>query len=227
MLKKTGGPIKHKKISILLSMLQITHLRKAYQGKVVLDIPSLALDAGIYWIQGANGSGKSTLLKIIAGMVPFEGDITLHGSSLRHAPLAYRQHIGWAAAEPLYPPFMTGMDIIDLYQRIRKVSQKEIDQLIAHFNTGNFIQGQASAYSAGMTKRLSLLLAFMGAPSLIILDEPLTTLDTNSFTLISDFILETWRKKGTSFLMSSHQEPDTSLLHVQRTLTVINQSIVQ
>ena len=92
---------------------------------------------------------------------------------------------------------------------------------------GNFIKGQASAYSAGMTKRLSLLLAFMGAPSLIILDEPLTTLDTNSFTLISDLILEAWNKKGTSFLMSSHQELDTNLLNAQKVLTVINQSIVQ
>jgi ABC-2 type transport system ATP-binding protein len=207
-------------------MLQLTQLRKAYQGKVVLDIPSLLLDPGIFWIQGANGSGKSTLLKIIAGMVPFEGDITLKGSSLRNSPLAYRQHISWAAAEPLYPPFMTGMDLIILYQRIRKVPQKEIDLLIERFNVGNFIKGQASAYSAGMTKRLSLLLAFMGDPALIILDEPLTTLDTNSFTLISDLILEAWQKKNTSFLMSSHQEPDTNLLNAQRVLTVINQSIV-
>lgn len=210
----------------MIPMLQLTQLRKVYQGKVVLDIPSLLLDPGIFWIQGANGSGKSTLLKIIAGMVPFEGDITFKGSSLRHSPLIYRQHIGWAAAEPLYPPFMTGMDLITLYQRIRKVPQKEIDQLIERFNVGNFIKGQASAYSAGMTKRLSLLLAFMGDPALIILDEPLTTLDTNSFTLISDLILEAWQKKGTSFLMSSHQELDTNLLNAQRVLTVINQSIV-
>lgn len=207
-------------------MLQLTNLRKSYQGKVVLDIPSLLLDEGIYWIQGANGSGKSTLLKIIAGMVPFEGDIRLKGSSLRHAPLAYRQHIGWAAAEPLYPPFMTGIELITLYQRIRKVAQKDIEHLIERFNVGSFINGQASAYSAGMTKRLSLLLAFIGAPSLIILDEPLTTLDTHSFTLISDLILETWQKKSTSFLMSSHQELDTSLLNAQRALTVINQSIL-
>ncbi|WP_343669309.1 ABC transporter ATP-binding protein [Chitinophaga sp.] len=208
-------------------MLQLTNVRKAYQGKVVLNIPSLLLDPGIYWIQGANGSGKSTLLKIIAGMVPFEGDIHLKGSSLRQSPLAYRQHIGWAAAEPLFPPFMTGMDLVILYQRIRKVSQREIDQLIERFNVGNFIQGQAAAYSAGMTKRLSLLLAFIGNPSLIILDEPLTTLDTNSFTLMSDLILEAAQKNGTSFLMSSHQDLDTSLLNAQRALTVINQSIVQ
>lgn len=208
-------------------MLQLTNVRKAYQGKVILHIPSLLLDPGIYWIQGANGSGKSTLLKIIAGMVPFEGDITLKGSSLRHSPLTYRQHIGWAAAEPLFPPFMTGMDLVILYQRIRKVPQQQIDHLIEKFNVGNFIQGQASAYSAGMTKRLSLLLAFIGNPSLIMLDEPLTTLDTNSFTLISDLILEAAQKTGTSFLMSSHQDLDTNLLNAQRVLTVINQSILQ
>lgn len=208
-------------------MLQLTNVRKTYQDRTILDIPSLQLDPGIFWIQGANGSGKSTLLKIIAGMLPFDGDISLKGTSLRNSPHAYRQFTGWAAAEPLYPPFMTGMDLVTLYQRIRKASQREVDTLIERFSAGNFIKGQAASYSAGMTKRLSLLLAFIGMPSLIILDEPLTTLDTNSFTLISDLILEAWQKHNTSFLMSSHQDLDTNLLHAQRALTVINQSIIQ
>jgi ABC-2 type transport system ATP-binding protein len=208
-------------------MLQLSNVRKNYQERIILNIPSLSLDPGIYWIQGANGSGKSTLLKIIAGMLPFEGDITFKNNSLRNNPLAYRQHIGWAAAEPLYPPFMTGLDLITLYRRIRNASQHEVDKLIQQFNVGNFIKGQAASYSAGMTKRISLLLAFIGAPSMVVLDEPLTTLDTNSFTLISDLILETWQQHGTTFLMSSHQDLDTNLLHAQRALTVINQSIVQ
>lgn len=208
-------------------MLQLTNVRKTYQERIILNIPSLVLDPGIYWIQGANGSGKSTLLKIIAGMLPFEGDIKFKNNSLRTNSLAYRQHIGWAAAEPIYPPFMTGLDLITLYRRIRNASQHEVDQLIEKFNVGTFIKGQAASYSAGMTKRLSLLLAFIGAPSMVVLDEPLTTLDTNSFTLISDLILEGWQQHSTMFLMSSHQDLDTNLLHAQRALTVINQSIVQ
>jgi ABC-2 type transport system ATP-binding protein len=87
-------------------MLELTNVQKHYQQRVVLEIPSLQLDKGIYWIKGANGSGKSTLLKMIAGLIPFEGSISYNKTDLRKDALAYRQQIGWAEAEPLYPPFM-------------------------------------------------------------------------------------------------------------------------
>ena len=56
-------------------MLQLMSVKKNYGKHLVLEISSLQLNSGIYWVKGANGSGKTTLLKMIAGLLPFEGDI--------------------------------------------------------------------------------------------------------------------------------------------------------
>src|SRR5690242_9731399 len=97
-------------------MLTIQSAKKEYNRELVLDIPTLQLDEGVYWVQGVNGSGKTTLLKMIAGLSPFAGDITVAGISLHRKPLHYRRQVSWAAAEPLYPSFVTGGELVAFYQ---------------------------------------------------------------------------------------------------------------
>src|SRR5437868_10929138 len=96
-------------------MLEMQNIKKRYNIKVVLDIPLLKIENGIYWLKGENGSGKTTLLKIIAGLLPFEGDVKFNNVSVKKNPLAYRQKVSWAEAEPLFPLFMSGSDIVSLY----------------------------------------------------------------------------------------------------------------
>src|SRR5215469_3936982 len=99
-------------------MLQFTGVQKTFGPAMVLDIPSLVLPSGIYWLQGPNGSGKTTLLRILAGIAPYRGEIRLCGRSLRSEPVAYRRLVGWAEAEPLYPDFLTGSDLLAFYSGI-------------------------------------------------------------------------------------------------------------
>src|SRR5689334_21275323 len=103
-------------------MLEFTRLEKAYGSRAILSIPSCLLDQGSYWLQGPNGSGKTTLLRIIAGIISFKGDIHLEGHSLRHDPVAYRRAISLADAEPRYPAFLTGNDLMSFYLSVRKAS---------------------------------------------------------------------------------------------------------
>jgi len=58
----------------MASVLQFRNYKKSYDHglKVVLNIPELALNKGIYWLKGANGSGKTSLLKSVAGLMPFD-----------------------------------------------------------------------------------------------------------------------------------------------------------
>ena len=93
-------------------MLELKNIKKSYNSKLVLQKDALQLDKGIYWVKGANGSGKTTLLKIIAGLLPFEGDILVDQTSQKNNPVDYRQKISWAEAEPLYPSFLTGNDLM-------------------------------------------------------------------------------------------------------------------
>ena len=73
-------------------MLELTNCEKKYGGRLVLHIPSLKLNKGIYWLHGLNGSGKTTFLRMMAAMIPFKGDILFNGISLRHHAVYYRRH---------------------------------------------------------------------------------------------------------------------------------------
>lgn len=206
-------------------MLKLQRIKKSYDVQLVLQIPLLELETGIYWLKGANGSGKTTLLKMIAGLLPFQGDILFNNVSLKTKPLSYRQNVSWAEAEPLFPEFMSGMDLLLLYRNIRKVPQQEIDDLIRIFEMADYINNATGTYSEGMRKKLSLALAFIGNPLLITLDEPFITLDQGSIVLVRNIILETHKNKGTTFLMSSHQDLNMELLLIGKQLTVNNRTV--
>ncbi len=206
-------------------MLELKNVKKDYNNHTVLEIPSLQIKKDIYWVKGANGSGKTTLLKMVAGLLPFDGDILFNNISLQNKPLSYRRNVSWAEAEPLFPVFTTGMDLIYLYLNTRKLPLKEANILIELFNMQDYINGYIGTYSAGMTKKLSLVLAFLGNPLLVVLDEPLITLDADAFKTLCNLILEKHKNTETTFLMSSHQELDTRLLISGKELTVRNRSV--
>jgi ABC-2 type transport system ATP-binding protein len=59
-------------------MLQLTNIQKSFGSHHVFSIDELRLQNGIYWLKGANGSGKSTLMNVVAGLLPFKGEIILN-----------------------------------------------------------------------------------------------------------------------------------------------------
>jgi len=207
-------------------MLELKDIKKLYNYNLVLEIPSLKLENGIYWVRGENGSGKTTLLKIIAGLLPFEGAVTFNKTVLKNEPLAYRKLISWAEAEPLFPSFLTGEDLVSLYRNIRGASQKDIDMLVEVLCMNEYINNKTGTYSAGMNKKLSLVLAFIGNPLLVILDEPLITLDPHAFHQVCSLIIEKNKNNGAGFLMSSHQPPDELLFASAKQLVVNNKTVM-
>lgn len=206
-------------------MLQLTNVKKSYNGHRVLDIPFLQLRSGVHWLKGSNGSGKTTLLRMVGGLLPFDGDISFNAISLRKAPLPYRRMVSLAEAEPLFPAFLTGTELISLYRDIRKVPQQSVAGLLDLFAMKEYIDNAIGTYSAGMTKKLSLVLAFLGNPSLILLDEPLITLDAGALTAVCAYIGERSNNSGTLFLLTSHQEADMELLPAGKELFVRDHTI--
>ena len=186
-------------------MLELNQVQKSYSGQKILDIPHLQLSTGIYWLQGANGSGKTTMLRLLAGLLPFKGDVRVNDHSLRQTPVAYRRTISWADAEPLYPGFLSGDDLISFYREVQQPPPGQIDELLDHFGIKSLLSSRAETWSSGMTKKLSLVLAFIGQPALILLDEPLITLDQDSNLRLIALIADYQRLYNTSFFFSSHQ----------------------
>ncbi|MCE2995928.1 MAG: ATP-binding cassette domain-containing protein [Cyclobacteriaceae bacterium] len=204
-------------------MLTLHRVKKEYHSNLIIQVDQLQFDSGLYWIQGNNGSGKSTLLKVIAGMIPFDGDITVNGIDLRKQPVEYRRRIHYVEAEPLYPPFLTGIDLIAFFTRVRKAKKEEVDFLVQKFKISSFIHQNIGTYSSGMVKKLSLVLAFIGQPAYILLDEPLVTIDKDTVPILYE-VIELFAAKGIHFLFTSHQAFDIpSLSH--RELLVENHTI--
>ncbi len=185
-------------------MLTFNNVKKRYGSHLILDIPKLEIADGLYWLKGANGSGKSTLLKMATGIIPFEGEIDIEKINLKKQPVAFRNLVSYAEAEPLYPAFVSGVDLISFYNSVRKSDKSNSDELIDRFSIGGFYKNPIGTYSSGMIKKLSLALAFIGNPKFIFLDEPLVTLDQNSLPVLYSLICE-HSKIGVNFIFTSHQ----------------------
>ena len=206
-------------------MLQFANVYKTYDQQPVLEISSLKLERNVYWLQGINGSGKTTFLSMLAGLIPFKGDILLDGINLRENPLSYRRLVNFAEAEPLYPDFITGLELVSFYQDIRKAANVQTDLLVNLFKMHRFLSMPVGTYSSGMIKKLSLLLAFIGKPSLILLDEPLATLDEGSIHILPDLIRAYNKEFKTCFIFSSHQPFKSYSLAINKIL--INEQSLQ
>jgi len=185
-------------------MLSIKNLRKEYGTHLILDIHHLQFERGLFWVKGANGSGKSTLLKIISGMIPFGGEVNIDGVDMREHPTDYRRLVNYVEAEPLYPLFLTGIDLISFFSTTRKAKKEEVGALIQKFNIEPFIKNPIGTYSSGMVKKLSLVLAFIGQPKYILLDEPLVTIDKESVPILYDLV-KLYFNRGVNFIFTSHQ----------------------
>lgn len=209
-------------------MLQISNYKKYYNGILALDIPQLGFKEGIHWIKGKNGSGKTTLFKTLAGLAPFEGEIILNKQiHLRTHPLPYRMLVNYGEAEPVYPPFLTARDLIRFVAKTKKAPEQQLDRLMAAFGIENYMYTPCGTYSSGMLKKLSLIMAFLGQPSLIILDEPLTTIDDEAAGKVYEIIQHYRQTLNTTFLLSSHQQFDFSELAVTSTFQVANKTVVE
>lgn len=206
-------------------VLEIEHLSQYYGSREILSIPSFRIDHGIYWIQGENGAGKSTLFRTLAGMLPFKGTVMLDGRyDLKKNPIDYRLRLNLGEAEPLYPPFLTPADLIAFVAEAQRASKAQCEALTEAFGI-QYLQNPFGSCSSGMVKKVSLLLAFLGDPSLIILDEPLITIDREArevlFRLIRDY-----HEKGVTFLLSSHQLFEQEGLHVTQSFRLKDKALV-
>ncbi len=204
-------------------MLELEELKKTYNSHLILDIKKLKLSAGIYWINGKNGSGKTTLMKILAGVIPFEGSVALHAVDLIKEPIAYRRQINYAEAEPLYPSFLTGKELLKFVQAARKDSDINVQALIDIWGIRGFMNDRLETYSSGMIKKLSLALVFIGNTRLVLLDEPLITLEDSALPILFKLMSDR-AKVGTSFLFTSHQSFPESEIPLIGKIMIENQT---
>ena len=172
-------------------------LGKRFGDKRVLRGVDLELpDRGFAVVTGPNGSGKTTLLRICAGLaLPTEGELVVD---------VQRAQVGYLAHDPLVYRELSALENLDLYGRLYHVPERRerIGMLLERFGLWDARAERVSSYSRGMTQRLALCRALLHDPTLLILDEPYTALDTQGAELLDAQFAELRGER--TILVSTH-----------------------
>jgi ABC-2 type transport system ATP-binding protein len=157
-------------------------LTKHYPGVQALTDLTLEVPAGsIYGFLGPNGAGKTTALRLLAGLArPTRGSATVAGVPIE-AGAAYRQVVGYLAQEPRYYPWMSGRETVayvgSLYPEASRPDAKRVAEVLDLVGLGDAADRRVGTYSGGMRQRLGIAQALVARPAVLLLDEPVSSLD--------------------------------------------------
>ena len=186
-------------------LLEIDGVSKSYGDTRALVEVSLRVDGGIVGLLGANGAGKSTLFRAILDLVPLDaGSIQVAGFHSRRESIEVRRRVGYLPEEPRYYERLSGVEFLELVAALKGLPDAVSGEaLLDTLGLGEARRELIGEYSLGMRKKVGLAAALMGEPELVLLDEPLNGLDTESMRRLR-LEIEAMAARGTSFLISSH-----------------------
>lgn len=165
----------------MTSTIELHQVSKSFGNKNVLTNISIAVNAGqVFGLIGPSGSGKTTLVKIIVGMdQPSAGQV--HVLNTKVPNLSLLQHIGYMAqADALYND-LTGLENLAFFASLYKLNKNVQKERIAYaanlVELTSHLSKKVQNYSGGMKRRLSLAIALIHDPQVLILDEPTVGID--------------------------------------------------
>ena len=157
--------------------LKITNLNKSYGEKKVLENVEFTFEEGkIYGLLGRNGAGKTTFFNALNSDIEVDSALFY----LDNKPLDTKD-IGYVTSTPIVPEFLTGKEFLKFYIDINKDKIKEKKSLEEYFDLVKLNKKDQNIllkeYSQGMKNKIQILINIITNPKIILLDEPLTSLD--------------------------------------------------
>lgn len=182
----------------------IEDLTKKYGDNLVLNDISFSFESGkIYGLLGRNGSGKTTFFNCLDDLIPFEkGKFYIETDDGKKESL--EGNIGLVLTNPMLPEFLTGYEFIKTYMEINKID--ELDAIEDYFKKISLTKEEQNKliveYSMGMKNKLQILMCIISKPKIILLDEPLTSIDVIVAKEIKDIFKSL--KKEHIIIFSTH-----------------------
>jgi manganese/iron transport system ATP-binding protein len=191
-------------------ILDVRHLNVRYNGHIALENITFHLHAGErVAVVGPNGAGKSTLFKVVAGVLqPSSGDVTIFGSQPgRHVCIAYipqRSQVDWNFPVSVADVVMMGRSAkLGPLNWPRKRDWDFVQRALETVQISDLASRQISQLSGGQQQRMFIARALAQEAELMLMDEPLTGLDTPSQEGLLD-LLDTLREQNVTVMVATH-----------------------
>ena len=188
----------------MASAVLVSHLGKRFGDLTAIDDVSLDVAEGsIFGLIGPNGAGKTTTLECLLGLTaPDRGEIRIKGLDPRTDPHPVKETLGALLQDSALPDAMTAREALRLCSRFYE-RPAEPEALLATFHLADKADAAYRTLSGGQKQALSLAMAFINRPSVVVLDEPTAGLDTASREELHRLI-RNQRDLGTTIVFTTH-----------------------
>jgi ribosome-dependent ATPase len=185
-------------------------LTRRFGDFTAVDRASFAIERGeIFGFVGSNGSGKTTTMKMLTGLLPAsDGEALVFGKPIIAGDLAARRRVGYMSQSFSLYTELTVRQNLDLHAHLfhlaRLHAKRRIDELIERFGLRDFVDQRALDLPLGIRQRLSLAVAIVHEPELLILDEPTSGVDPLARDQFWELLVDLARNQGVTIFVSTH-----------------------
>ncbi len=176
------------------------------KGSKTLDNINLVVPKGsIYGFLGPNGAGKTTTLRLLLGLLKNQqGKLEVFGQEFSSNRLAILKRLGSLIEQPSLYLHLTARENLEIYRLIFHADKSRIEEVLKLVGLDYTGKKRVKQFSLGMKQRLSIAIALLHRPELLILDEPTNGLDPNGIIETRELIKKLNREHGTTVIVSSH-----------------------
>jgi thiamine transport system ATP-binding protein len=197
--------------------LEVEGLVAGYGDVIVIDGFDLRVEPGqIVALQGPSGSGKSTLLSVIAGILaPIAGHIRVDGQEITHQPAHHRRIAMVFQDNQLFPHRNVAGNIAfgpQMNKLPKSEQQRIVSELLQVIGLPDFGARRIDELSGGEAKRIAVARALAAQPRLLLLDEPLTGLDTELHDRLATELVAIITRAGIGAIWVTHDRAEAQLV---------------
>lgn len=205
-------------------------LTRRFGDFVAVDRVTLSIERGeIFGFLGSNGCGKSTTMKMLTGLLPpTEGTATLFGKSVEAGSLEVRRNLGYMTQSfSLYGELTVRENLVldaRLYHLPPDKAKARIEELVDKFGLREHLDARSGELPMGIRQRLSLAVAVLHEPQILILDEPTSGVDPVARDSFWELLIDMSRNQGVTIFITTHFMNEgmrcdrISLMHAGRVL---------